>query len=138
MIIDKNQTGIASELLVAGELARRGYDVSITFGTTKSIDLLIHKNNKQVSIQVKGIQNKSANWNVSPSFNSDIKTNMYIVLVNLNNDNLNTSSDFYILTYEEAVRLFHFETKTKVLTTRPWLSCSSKLNQYKNQWDKIE
>lgn len=135
---DKNQTVIAGELLVAGELARRCYDVSITFGTTKSIDLLIYKNSKSISIQVKSIGNKSANWNINPSFRSVIEPNMYVVLVNLNNDNLNTSPDFYILTCEETISLFKFKTKNNILTTRPWLNCSSKLNPYKNQWNKIQ
>lgn len=135
---DKNQTGIAGELLVAGELARRCYDVSITFGTTKSIDLFIYKNDKQKAIQVKAIHNKSANWNVKPSFNTTINPDLYIVLVNLNDDNLDSSPDFYILTYEEAVSLFNFKTKNDILTKRPWLSCSSKLQPYKNQWSKIQ
>lgn len=54
--LNKTNTGIASEFLVAGELARRGYNVTLTLGSTKSIDLLIEKINKLIPIQVKGIQ----------------------------------------------------------------------------------
>jgi len=35
----KNTTHLAGEFLVAGELARRGYPVSITFGNAKSVDI---------------------------------------------------------------------------------------------------
>lgn len=40
MALEKNQTGIASEFYVVAELSRLGYDVTITFGNTKLIDLL--------------------------------------------------------------------------------------------------
>ncbi|WP_373708341.1 group I intron-associated PD-(D/E)XK endonuclease [Kaistella sp.] len=51
--LEKNQTGIASEFYVAGELSRLGYNVSVTFGNTKSIDLLVEKNGKTKAVQVK-------------------------------------------------------------------------------------
>jgi len=38
--IDKNTSHLAGEFLVAGELSRRGYPVSITMGNAKSIDIL--------------------------------------------------------------------------------------------------
>ena len=38
-VIDRNTSYLAGEFLVAGELARRGYPVSITMGRAKSIDI---------------------------------------------------------------------------------------------------
>jgi len=35
----KNTTHLAGEFLVAGELSRRGYPVSITFGNAKAVDI---------------------------------------------------------------------------------------------------
>lgn len=62
----KQQTGISAELLVAGELSRRGFNVAITFGNTKAIDLLADKDGRMVAVQVKGIQKTtSICWNVS-------------------------------------------------------------------------
>jgi len=64
-VLHKTQTGIASEFLVAGELARRNYTVTLTFGNTKAIDLLVEKNGRLIPIQVKGIQRKkSICWNI--------------------------------------------------------------------------
>ena len=38
-MIEKNTTHLAGEFLVAGELARRGYAVSLTMGNAKSVDI---------------------------------------------------------------------------------------------------
>lgn len=63
-VLEKQQTGIACEYYVAGELSRMGYNVSLTFGNTKSIDLLVEKDDTTLAIQVKGIQRtKSICWN---------------------------------------------------------------------------
>jgi hypothetical protein len=35
----KNTTHLAGEFLVAGEISRRGYPVSITVGNAKSVDI---------------------------------------------------------------------------------------------------
>ena len=75
MALEKSQTGIASEFYVAGELSRLGYDVTITFGNTKSIDLLVHKDDQVYAIQVKGIQQtKSICWNLNKTrFRESVK-----------------------------------------------------------------
>lgn len=65
-LLNKTNTGLAREFLLAGELARRGYNVTITFGNTKALDLLVEKHGRLVPIQVKGIQSKSSIcWNIS-------------------------------------------------------------------------
>lgn len=58
-LLHKNNTGISSEFLVAGELARRGFNVTMTFGNTKALDLLVEKEGKLISVQVKGIHRKN-------------------------------------------------------------------------------
>ena len=40
-MIQKNTTHLAGEFLVAGELSRRGYPVSITMGNAKSVDIYV-------------------------------------------------------------------------------------------------
>ena len=92
-LLNKTNSGIAAEFLVAGELARRGFNVTLTLGNTKSIDLLIEKNNKLIPVQVKGIQRrKSICWNISLSkLEND---NMIYVLVNLNADTLESPEYF--------------------------------------------
>ena len=85
--LHKTQTGISSEFFVAAELARRGFNVTLTFGNTKAIDLVVEKNTKLIPVQVKGMQRSaSICWNISVS-KIDRDDLMY-VLVNLHADTL--------------------------------------------------
>ena len=130
-LLNKTNTGISSEFLVAGELARRGYNVTLTLGNTKSIDLLIEKNGKLIPVQVKGIQRrKSVCWNISLAKIDG--TSMIYILVNLNADTLE-HPEYFILT-EEEVRTHFKPTKSgrDYLDYRP----ANKLN-LENRWDKI-
>src|SRR5215218_3827592 len=103
-LLHKTNTGIASEFLVAGELARRGYNVTLTFGNTKSIDLLVERNGKLIPVQVKGMQRKaSICWNISLS-KLQGQSVMY-VLVNLNADTLE-QPEFFVLAEEEVKKHF--------------------------------
>lgn len=64
--LNKTLTGISAEMFASGELARRGFNVTITFGNTKAIDLLSEIDGHLYKFQVKGIQSKkSICWNVS-------------------------------------------------------------------------
>lgn len=102
--LHKTQTGIASEFYVAGELSRMGFNVTFTFGNTKRIDLLVEKEEKLISIQMKGIQRtKSICWNMDKT---KIRKGILYILVNLHVDNLLLKPDFFILSSDEALRLF--------------------------------
>lgn len=102
--LQKMQTGIACEYYVAGELSRLGYNVALTFGNAKSIDLLIEKDNKIIAIQVKGIQKtQSICWNLDKR---KITKNVFYVLVNLHVDKPKDKPEFFILTSSEARELF--------------------------------
>ena len=105
--LHKTQTGIASEFYVAGELARRGFNITLTFGNTKAVDLLVEKDSRLIAIQVKGIQRtKSICWNISKKnivqFNSERKYHkiMY-VFVNLHSDTFE-APEFFILNSKEV------------------------------------
>jgi hypothetical protein len=130
-LLAKTHTGIASEFLVAGELARRGYNVTLTFGNTKGIDLLIEKNGKPIAVQVKGIQrDKSICWNISLAKIKDLKA--IYVLVNLHADTFE-SPEFFILTARETKK--HFKS-TK--SGRDYLDYNlAKDLGFKNKWQKI-
>lgn len=103
-LLHKTQTGIASEYYVAGELSRMGFNVTFTFGNTKSIDLLVEKEDRLISIQVKGIQRtKSICWNLDKT---KIRKGVVYVLVNLHIDNISAKPEFFILTSDETKELF--------------------------------
>lgn len=55
-------TNLASEFYVASQLLRLGYNVTITLGHTKEIDLIVaHPDGRMVTIDVKGLKN-TTNW----------------------------------------------------------------------------
>ena len=130
--LHKNQTGIAAELHVAAELSRRDFNVSITFGNTKSIDLLAEKNGNKISIQVKGIQRaKSICWNIN---RDTIKKDVIYILVNLHCDLLEMPVEYFIFTQEELQT-----TLKKVDSGRDYIDYNpiSKSDTFKNAWHKI-
>ena len=103
-LLNKANTGIASEFLVAGELARRGFNVTFTLGNTKAIDLIIERDGKLIPVQVKGIQRtKSLCWNVS--LKKLQNPQMMFVLVNLNSDTL-ANPEYFILSTDEVRQYF--------------------------------
>jgi hypothetical protein len=54
----KNTTHLAGEFLVAGELSRREYPVSITFGNAKTIDIYITTKNEDITVDAKAGRTK--------------------------------------------------------------------------------
>lgn len=130
--LDKAQTGIACEYYVAGELARLGYNVTLTFGNTKAIDLLIEKDDKVYTVQVKGMQSsKSICWNLNKT---KIRKDLYFVLVNLHVDNPLAKPEFFILTSPEARELFTDTPKEGEKRTYLDYRRIKKLEIYQNRW----
>lgn len=130
-LLHKTNTGIASEFLVAGELARRGHNVTMTLGNTKAIDLLIEKDGKLIPVQVKGIQRiKSICWNINLS---KIKgQSIMYVLVNLNADTCD-HPEYFVLTEKEVEKHFN-PTKSG----RDYLDYNLAKNLgFQNNWDKF-
>lgn len=70
--MDKNTSHLAGEFLVAGELARRGLSVSITFGNAKSVDIFAETASGKYCIDAKALRGKS-NWPISrPQIRDDV------------------------------------------------------------------
>ena len=60
------------------QLFRFGYTVTITFGNTKEIDLIVaHPDGRTITIDVKGLKNKT-NWPLKPKL---VSRNHFFVLV---------------------------------------------------------
>ncbi|MEW5676443.1 group I intron-associated PD-(D/E)XK endonuclease [Flavobacterium enshiense] len=133
--LQHSQTGIASEFYVAGELSRLGYNVTFTFGNTKSIDLLIEKDNNIIAIQVKGIQRtKSICWNIDKT---KVKGNIFYVLVNLHVDAPSEKPEFFILSSYEVLELFTSPPKSG--DKRAYLDYKKlkNLKEYQDKWSKL-
>ena len=133
-LLRKTNTGIAGEFLVSGELARRGYNVTMTFGNTKAIDLLVERNGKLLGVQVKSIQRKkSICWNINLTKLKDNKL-MY-VLVNLNADLLQDKNPEYFILTADEVRASFKSTDSG----RDYLDYNHAVNLgYKDAWFKFE
>src|SRR5690606_34024089 len=87
-------THLAGEFFVAAELSRLGYNVALTLGNAKRVDLIIEDCDKTVAIQVKAIANKEfVGWplNLSHKYNEAL----LFVLVVLGLPG--TNPDYYIL-----------------------------------------
>ncbi|QGN23682.1 group I intron-associated PD-(D/E)XK endonuclease [Elizabethkingia anophelis] len=134
-ILEKQQTGIACEYYVAGELSRLGYNVSLTFGNTKSIDLLVEKDDNTIAIQVKGIQRtKSICWNIDKT---KVKPNILYVLVNLHVDRIDEKPEFFVLTSSEILEQFiNTPTQGEKRTYLDYNRIKNNLS-FKNNWIKI-
>ena len=76
---DKNTTHLAGEFLVAGELARRGYPVAITFGNAKSIDIYASSKSGDLHIDAKAGRYKG-NW---PITENNINKDVFYIFVYL-------------------------------------------------------
>ena len=82
-------------MFVAAELAKRGYNVSLTMGNAKAVDLFAEKGGLSVCIQVKALASKkSIGWPL-PFDQKKIIDNVIYVCVVLNEVGVQPS--FYIL-----------------------------------------
>jgi hypothetical protein len=70
--MNKNTSHLSGEFLVAGELARRGLGVSITFGNAKSVDIFAQSTKTIYRIDAKAVRAKT-NWPLnSASVDKDV------------------------------------------------------------------
>jgi hypothetical protein len=58
---DSQKSGLAGEFFVAAELLKRDYQVSVTFGNAKSVDLFVlnERTNRTMIVQVKALRAKN-------------------------------------------------------------------------------
>jgi hypothetical protein len=129
--ISKTHTGISSEFFAAAELARRNFNVTMTFGNTKAIDLLAEKDDRLFTIQIKGIQRKkSICWNLSID---KVNDSYFYIFVNLNSDTLE-APEYFILTGVDAKK---YLKPTK--TGRDYIDYNflKRQTDSENRWDKF-
>jgi len=79
--MDKKTSHLAGEFLVAGQLARHGLAVSITFGNAKSVDIYAESENNTYRVDAKALRSRS-NWPVN---SADINSTVIYVFVYLGN-----------------------------------------------------
>jgi hypothetical protein len=97
---EKNTSHLAGEFLVAGELARRGYPVSITMGNAKSVDIYADTQKGPIKIDAKAGRAKG-NWPVNEH---SLQHDVFYIFVHLGTDTQiknNDPPEYFIVTGNE-------------------------------------
>jgi len=131
---DCQKSGLAGELFVAAELLKRNYQVSITFGTAKAIDLFVYKEeiDYTFNVQVKTLR-KSNCFLLNPF---SVNQNHIYVFVLLND--VGEEIEYFPITGKEII-----EKKTELFSKSladghmPAISIG-KARKYKNNWGIFE
>jgi len=103
----RQSSNLAAEYYVASILFRLGYVVTVTFGNTKEIDLIVYdpQTHDTVTVDVKGLKN-TTNW-VMPK-NPCQRPDHFYILVTFKNkiSDLDSVPEVYTLPSEEVTRLW--------------------------------
>lgn len=102
-MISKNTTHLAGEFLVAGELARRGYPVSITMGNAKSVDIYVETQEGVKKVDAKAGRGKS-NFPIGKT--THIERDVYYIFIYLQDrDKIeeNIAPEYFILSGKHIV-----------------------------------
>jgi hypothetical protein len=82
---DRNISGMAGEFLVAGELSRRGYPVSITMGKAKTVDIHADaQEGKTFRVNVKASRYRTS-WPIKVD-EEKVDENLYYIFVYLRSE----------------------------------------------------
>lgn len=129
-----NTAHLAGEFLVAGELSRRGYPVSITIGNAKSVDIYAEAEQTVIKIDAKASRLKTS-W---PIFEKAVRNDIFYIFVNLRTVkevDKKLAPEYFIVKGEEIL-------SNKLINTN-WRSMQgilySTLNteEYRERWDKL-
>jgi len=132
-MISKYTSHLAGEFLVAGELSRRGYPVSITIGNAKSVDIYASARERVIKIDAKAGRGKG-NW---PIAKSSVNEDVYYICVYLQDQNKiknNIAPEYFVVSGKEIFSKNLVET----WKTRQGIRYSTlNTNNYKERWDKL-
>jgi hypothetical protein len=134
---NKNTSHLAGEFLVAGELSRRGYPVSITMGKAKAVDIYVDAQEVTIRVDTKASQYHTS-WPIEK-----VDEKVYYIFVYLQNeDKLRKESKSNTSTPPEYFIAHGKEIIAKGLK-KPWRGMAgvtyASLNNenYKERWDKL-
>jgi len=132
-MISKYTSHLAGEFLVAGELSRRGYPVSITMGNAKSVDIYASARERVIKVDAKAGRGKG-NW---PIAKNSVNEDVYYIFVYLQDQNKiknNIAPEYFVVSGKEIFSKNLVETwKTRQGITYSTLNT----NNYKERWDKL-
>ena len=124
---------MAGEFLVAGELSRRDYPVSITFGNAKSVDIYADNQEGTIKVDAKAGRAKG-NW---PIKESSVKEDVYYIFVYLQTPNRikkNLAPEYFIVKGRDILSKKLVET----WGTRQGIRYSApNTDEYKERWNRL-
>jgi len=133
----RNTSHLAGEFLVAGELSRRGYPVSITMGNAKAVDIYATaQNDEKFTVDAKAARTKS--WLVG-----NVDEKLYYIFVYLQTKNKvdrNTPPEYFVATGKDILRENLIETFGEVREVRYKTLEIKDANgkyEYKERWDNL-
>lgn len=134
-MIETNTSHLAGEFLVAGELSRRGYPVSITMGNAKAIDIHADTMNRKETIRIDAKATRSkTSW---PINKNSVDPGIFYIFVNLRSEEeikKNTKPEYFIVIGTEIFS----NNLIKPWKSMPGISYSSlKKEDYEERWDKL-
>ena len=138
---DRHYTSWAATLATAAELARRCYDVTITFGNTPKVDLLAAaKEGPAFKVQVKGISGEYALRIQKDFFDMPPQEDLFLFVVVVPQDTAKPFQ-FFIMTHKESKKAYTSQRKVRRDGT-PYKKGNEGLNwgvvkTYKDQWNKL-
>jgi hypothetical protein len=133
---DVQLIGAAGEFLTAGKLFKRGFQVAVTYGNAKSIDLFVSspRTGRTFVVQVK-TQHKKNCFPVRPSA---IEQNHIYVFVRLNG--ISESEEFFIVPGHEIAAdpgRFFGSSLRKTTTVMPAINYGP-LKPYQDKWEVFD
>ena len=132
-MVQKNTTHLAGEFLVAGELSRRGYPVSITMGNAKSVDIYADTTAGVIRVDAKAGRSKS-NW---PIAKENINEDQYYIFVYLQTEKKigkNEPPEYFVVTGKEILS----NNLIKAWKTRQGIPYSNlNTDWYRGSWNKL-
>jgi hypothetical protein len=132
--VEKQLTGISGELFVAAELAKRNFQVSLTFGNAKGIDLFATNQitEEVFEVEVKTLRKKPNCFTLNTK---RLKPKKVFIFVYLNQKGI--SPDFFIVKGVELLKDIKHFYGSSCGSTRETVN-HGPLQKYKNCWDKLD
>jgi hypothetical protein len=132
--IENQLTGISGEFFVAAELAKRNFQVSITLGNAKGVDLFATNQltGKVFEVEVKTLRKKPNCFTLNTK---RLKTEKVFVFVYLNENNKQPS--YHILKGAEILENPKHFYGSSLGTARETVN-HGPLKDHKDRWDKLD
>lgn len=135
MKIEKQIVGLCGEYFVAAELLKRNFQVAVTLGNAKSIDLIARNETTKTSYNI-GVKTLRKKPNCFTLHTSKLEENTIYFFVYLNDEN--QEPDYYILTGTELLSniLHYYGASYRRVDNRETIN-HGPLKIHKSRWDKL-